>query len=428
MKILIVSSFFPPQNSIASLRPYSWAKYWSRMGHEVTVLTVPKAPQPSDSTMTIEGFSVHYVEAPFLAKRASVPTAVRQQEADSGVLEKKPSLFRRVARQLVASLSSRYGVLYSCRFPDVMDLWAAKAKLWAARQSWDIVVSTGGPYSVHRIALHIKQQSPQTKWILDWRDLWTQNHFFRGIWFFRPYERMLERRFHRHADLVTTVSEPLAELLKKVGADTVTTIYNGFDPDDYASLSVEHFFGSDGVFRIVYSGTIYAGRQDPTLLFRAVAKLAASGKITPAKVRLVFAGANADPTEIARRCGVEEYVEYLGFLPRAQALQMQRDADMLLFLGLKDHDNKGILTGKLFEYLYVNKVVLALDVTRDSEIGEMFLDSGSYVIENQSQLENVIQNELDRPSIRKGFATAITQYSREYQAELMLNSLEYKRK
>ena len=37
MNILIVSHYFPPGNSIAALRPYSWAKYWSRMGHQVTV-------------------------------------------------------------------------------------------------------------------------------------------------------------------------------------------------------------------------------------------------------------------------------------------------------------------------------------------------------------------------------------------------------
>ena len=42
MKILIVSYYFPPQNSIASLRPYSWAKWWSRAGHDVTVLTIEK--------------------------------------------------------------------------------------------------------------------------------------------------------------------------------------------------------------------------------------------------------------------------------------------------------------------------------------------------------------------------------------------------
>lgn len=42
MRILIVSTFFPPENSIASFRPYSWAKWWSRAGHEVTVVSTKK--------------------------------------------------------------------------------------------------------------------------------------------------------------------------------------------------------------------------------------------------------------------------------------------------------------------------------------------------------------------------------------------------
>ena len=46
MRILIISTFFPPLNSIASLRPYSWAKYWVLEGHEVTVLTLAKEEDP----------------------------------------------------------------------------------------------------------------------------------------------------------------------------------------------------------------------------------------------------------------------------------------------------------------------------------------------------------------------------------------------
>ena len=44
-KILIISYCFPPLNVIASLRVYSWAKYWSRMGYEVCVLTAKKTTE-----------------------------------------------------------------------------------------------------------------------------------------------------------------------------------------------------------------------------------------------------------------------------------------------------------------------------------------------------------------------------------------------
>ena len=60
LKILIISAFFPPQNSIGGQRPYSFAKYWSRMGHSVDVLTTAKDEIDLD---TYEDFTVYEVKA-----------------------------------------------------------------------------------------------------------------------------------------------------------------------------------------------------------------------------------------------------------------------------------------------------------------------------------------------------------------------------
>ena len=40
LKILIVSCYFPPLNVIGGMRVYFWAKYWSKMGHEICVVTI----------------------------------------------------------------------------------------------------------------------------------------------------------------------------------------------------------------------------------------------------------------------------------------------------------------------------------------------------------------------------------------------------
>ena len=42
LRILIVAHAFPPMNSIASHRPYSWARFWRDEGHEIHVLTPAK--------------------------------------------------------------------------------------------------------------------------------------------------------------------------------------------------------------------------------------------------------------------------------------------------------------------------------------------------------------------------------------------------
>ena len=57
-KILIITHYFPPINAIASHRPYSWAKYWSRMGHNITVLTTKKEPKSNDLNLDCSFFKV----------------------------------------------------------------------------------------------------------------------------------------------------------------------------------------------------------------------------------------------------------------------------------------------------------------------------------------------------------------------------------
>ena len=38
MNVLIIATFFPPDTAIAAVRPYLFAKYLTKMGHQVTVL------------------------------------------------------------------------------------------------------------------------------------------------------------------------------------------------------------------------------------------------------------------------------------------------------------------------------------------------------------------------------------------------------
>ena len=383
MKILIVSVFFPPQNSIASLRPYSWAKYWSQWGHDVTVLTTPKPSLSSNSPLPTDGFRVMEVPGPWTnlgkskigkssADQESLTSATSTERAATGRL---PGLLRCWLR----SLQARYGILSFCRLPDKHDLWAWGAFPHVAGEKWDAVVSSGGPYSVHIVANRLKRRGLADRWVLDWRDLWTHNHIYPGLPIARPLERYIENVFHQHADVITTVSEPLASILRASYADKmdkVEVIYNGYDPEDYKNLPEERIFPDDHIFRIVFTGTIYAGKQDPTPLFAALHELDRQKLVTPRDLQVVMVGHNADATEIARLEGVEAYVHYAGFVPRENALRMQRDGDALLFLEFEAPGAEGILSGKVFEYLFAGPPIIVVGVGGASSPGRLIEEAG----------------------------------------------------
>ena len=361
MKILIISTYFPPQNSIAALRAYSWAKYFSELGHAVTVLTTAKKSATNNLHLK-------------LPKNVQVIPDIEIDTYENSCfcsLKNKLLQFIKVAlKPFLEILSTRYGMFSTCRFPDLLDFWAIKSTSLVSDTSWDLTISSGGPYSVHRVAFQLKKMQKTRLWILDWRDLWTQNHIYRGFFLFRPYERYLEKKFHDNADTLTTVSNPLKQQLSRITKTPVKVIYNGFDKSDYDSLPDTRFFkNKEDFLYIAYTGTIYKGFRDPSPLFLALSLLSQSHNHISKKIKLAFAGHNADLSFLAKKYNIETHVEYYGFLERESALKMQKDCHALLLL--ESDLQSGVLTGKLFEYLFSEKHILGIGFSEKSSPGQL---------------------------------------------------------
>ena len=117
----------------------------------------------------------------------------------------------------------------------------------------------------------MKWRIPEIRWVADFRDLWTRNPNFRGMFPFTCLEGALERRVLSRADAVVTVSEGLADALRTGCPAKVYVIENGFDEEDLDSIPAT--VSCTGVFTLVYTGTIYVSRQDPIPLFAALKAL-----------------------------------------------------------------------------------------------------------------------------------------------------------
>ena len=347
MRILIISTFFPPLNSIASLRPYSFAKYWSLAGHEVTVLTL--AHDASDSAALhcpTSSFSVLEVaHPPFISK-------LKRAQTSSAGKETKPSF----KQKCLHYFRFKKGILNACRMPDLADFWIAPA-LRASKTlpTQDLVISTSGPYATHIIAHKIKKRGQAKRWVADFRDTWSDSFLYPGLFPFNWIEKKLETFLMRRADAISIVSEPLSLSFKeRFGQEKVMVIENGFDPEDLGELPQERVFPNDEKLRIVHTGSVYLGKRDPTDLFLAIANGLKNPKTHALfqKIEVHFVGMRqANILDLIEKFSLQEQIKLTGHVPRKQALAMQRDADLLLFLPWTDPSVDGILTGKLFEYL-----------------------------------------------------------------------------
>lgn len=375
MKILIVSTYFPPKNSIASLRAYSWAKYWSESGHDVTVLTRTLYSFETGLEKDCTSFRVICVAMPHwhetLMRRTSLARQAGKAEAQSS------GLFSWVFK-CINRVRDATGILRDMRMPSHLDWWYLVAKRLVNREEWDIVVTSFSPYAALLIGNNLKQNNRATRWVVDYRDLWTSNHLYRGLWPFRIFEEMLENRINRTADVITTVSEPLAERLRrKYGLRNIHVIENGFDDTDLNDLCKDNIF-KDGKLTVVYTGSIYPGYQDPSPLFLAMKNLAISkGVGFLDNLRIVFAGINSDyALQLAERAGVSAWVQIKGIVPRVDSLRMQRDASVLLFIEFEAKKTDGILTGKVFEYINSGTLVWSIGKASAVSGGSIIKDAG----------------------------------------------------
>lgn len=374
MRILLISPYYPPQPAVASLRVHAFARDWAQAGEEVTVLTTRKRGDQRGMERPRENFEVVELEyrVPRLLEklRAEHKTTNGDARVSDSTRPGKQSRLSRWRR-----LRERSGVFASVRMPDLTDWWVKPAIRWAKERArrdgiWDAIISSSGPYTAHLVARALRRGEYARVWAADFRDLWTNNHQFRGLFPFTLREWWLERDCLAHADLIVTVSEGLARVLRVKTIRPVRLVPNGFDPDDHAALRTMRAFPNDGLVRLVYTGTLYANQQDPTPLLNAMKHLRDEAPELGARLRLVVAGAETSPwRECAAAVGVTDLLDDRRLLPREDALCLQRDADALLLIDWPNSD-QGVLTGKLFEYLHATAPILLVSAQPDSPPAE----------------------------------------------------------
>lgn len=399
MRILIIAAFFPPQRRVAAARPHAWALTWAREGHAVDVLTLP-----TEEALPEQPFQRHAV-APrglFGSLRGLYRGRLKEDASSPGRGRRSP------LRRIYGHLAAR-GLGSSTRMPDPHDLWIGPATAWAHQQSpgWDLVVSTAGPYATHVIAARLRKSGCARHWVADYRDLWTENPFYRGIPPFTWIERCLEHRLLRRADLISTVSDPLADALRRRAPQTdLLVVPNGFLRDDLAALPSVNLFSDRSRVHLVYTGALYDERSEVLPLLHALADLAARDPALAAKLAIQFAGPpSAYLAEQIRELALDALVEQRGLLPHRVALQMQRDADVLLFFGYRVADHAGIVTGKLFEYLSSGTKIWAIGVSEEDVAGRLITQSRTGLL--LPARPNAVAQQLERLLEDRAAETAI---------------------
>lgn len=327
--------------------------------------------------------------------------------------------------------------LYIGSMLDIHDLWVSPAykvgMRLLAESRYDAIVSSYSPPATHVVASKLKKKHPNIVWFADFRDLWVNNHITSAKGIFKKLECAKEHRtLHGLADALITVSRPLAaDLQSRHPSLPVWVIENGFDPEEFPTWGQSVSAGPQlgGNITICYAGTIYPNRRDPTPLFTAVNDLIDAKLISSNKVSIEFYGQNErELNEIIERTLANRHniIKIKGFVNRQASLEAQRKSNLLLLLESSEPGAKGMLTGKVFEYLVSGTPILAVGIDNTHAAGELLEKTGTgYCSTDSEELKRLLLTAIkfNRFRFYRPHKDLIAKYSREKQAQSIIDRL-----
>lgn len=168
----------------------------------------------------------------------------------------------------------------------------------------------------------------------------------------------------------------------KIGESSYKIIANGYDESDYNKVEKEN----SEKFTIAYTGVLTFD-QIPYSFVNALARFKREKILN---FRIVMAGRNCrEFDDLIEEKGLTNFVEKNGYVFHKKATSILESSDVLLLSINNIPRNKGILTGKIFEYFGCKKPIFAVgpldgnanDLLKETKSGRMVSyddDEGAY--------------------------------------------------
>ena len=347
--VLIISFFFNQTPSIAAVRLRGLVKYLPEFGWNPVVLTVKTSKIPDSQIIFYETPYEDTVD--LWRKKIGIPVNKSFKEYYNFPTNTKKTTFIDLILDLWFEIFT---------YPHSTISWSIsaieKGDEIIKERHFNAIISSISPITSHIIATELVKRN-KIPWIADFRDLWTQNHNYKYSLIRKFFEKRLELNTLSPANALTTVSYPLSEKLKELHKNKkVYTITNGYDPEQ-----INPGIPLTKKFTITFTGFIYKERQDPEPLFKTLKALIDENMIDPTLIEMNFFGYYEDwLLSDIKKYQLEKIIKIHGQISREDSIQKQRESQVLLLLTWNDPNEKGVYTGKIFDYLAARRPILAL--------------------------------------------------------------------
>ncbi len=363
-KVLIISYVFPPMAAVGGFRVVKACKFLPRFGWQPVVLTVK------------DGFNYAYDEDSLKQLDPSLPIyrskyfspiqwwdSQTQPDENATPSTNKNSPEARVKESFSSKLKKLIKTMIS--IPDIHNFWipfaVAEGLRAIKKENVDIILSTSPPATVHIIGTILSYLTGKP-FVIDYRDLWTQNESYHNRklpWLYKKIDRFYEKRAIKRATTIvsatTGFSDALYENNKYKNQEQFQAVTNGVDADDFKNIQFPK--SKNKKFTILHLGSLY-GNRNPNFFFEVMKEWVAQNNEVKENCKVLFIGNTPGFEKSLRGTAIESVVQFEKHIPQKQILPKLWESDLLLLILGFDKGGKNVMPAKLYEYICTKRPIL----------------------------------------------------------------------
>jgi glycosyltransferase involved in cell wall biosynthesis len=359
-KVLIITYYWPPSGGAGVMRWLKMSKYLPEFGWQPIIFT-PLNPDSGNTDFSLLKDVRKDIEV--IKKPIWEPYNLYKW------LTGKPKKSKFGAGYIIdmsnSSFFDRLSVFFRGNFmiPDPRLFWIRPSvrflKKYLKSNRIDLIITTGPPHSMHLIGLGLRKKY-SIPWLADFRDPWTKIAFYHKLgltkWANKKHHK-LEKSILKFADIITTVSPGCAEDIESLyPIKKVYVVYNGFDTEDY----IFEDNTLDKEFSITHLGSLTSDRN-PISLWKALGEINNENATFAEKLKIQLIGYTENTVvNSIKENGMSKNLEIIPSVSHDKGLLMLKKSQLLILPINISPFSQGILPGKMYEYLAVQRPIIAI--------------------------------------------------------------------
>jgi glycosyltransferase involved in cell wall biosynthesis len=389
-KVLIITYYWPPSGGAGVQRWLKFSKYLREYGWEPVIYTPenPEAPAVDHSLEKDIPEGITVIKLPIFEPYSAYKRFVGMkpgEKVNAGFLQEKEKPGR--AEGFAVWLRGNFFI------PDARRFWINPSVKFLTKYLKDnpvnAIVSTGPPHSMHLIAMQLNRTF-NIPWLADFRDPWTGIDFYHQLKLTSLANKLhhkLEKKVLLSATEVTVISRDMMNEFIGIVERTYKLVTNGYDEEDIRPLPQNQL---DDEFTVSHIGSLNSARN-PVKLWKALAEMADQNPLFAKSLKVKLVGkVDIGVIKSIEGFGLTKYLTRIEYMPHREVMNEIQKSQVLLLLINDTPNAKGILTGKIFEYLGSGRPILnigpedgdAAVILRDTEAGQ----TADYLNEKAMQL------------------------------------------